>query len=46
MLSGLDELVWEFGNYWRTYLTDDIYNDSDIMNTTELCEFLRDLVER
>lgn len=43
MLSGLDELVWEFGNYWRTYLTDDIYNGNDIMNTTELCEFLRDL---
>lgn len=43
MLSGLDELVWEFGNYWRTYLTDYIYNDTDIMNTAELCEFLRDL---
>lgn len=43
MPSGLDELVWEFGNYWRTYLTDYIYNDTDIMNTAELCEFLRDL---
>lgn len=25
MLSGLDELVWEFGNYWKTYPIDYIY---------------------
>lgn len=40
MLSGLDELVWEFGNYWRTYLIDFIYiyNYADIMNIAELHE--------
>lgn len=42
-LSGLDELVWEFGNYWRTYHTNYTFNDTDIMNIAELCEFLRDL---
>lgn len=43
MQSGLDEPVWECGNYQRTYLTYYTYNYTDILNIAELCEFLRDL---
>lgn len=43
MQCELDELLWEFGNYWRTYLMDYMYNYPDILNIAKLCEFLRDL---
>lgn len=42
MLSGLDELVWEFGNYQRTYrLYIYLSNDADIMNKAENATILR-----